>query len=442
MYSALKSPSFFRPISRPSSPAPALPAVSSDAAMGTERSARPLSKLSLSSFRRPSPSPAPTQGRSPPTVTQDGSYIEVLGLKLSEAVTKALTQPTGPGAPHELLNGRRPIPVGRGRALGALIASEVKASRENTHLHRALLRTLHRPLSVLYSNISTDLLPLLSSAAFRDPPAPTPQNPNFNATQLHALGLATLAGELLETFDGLGLGQETDMRGDGLKGIREGLVSVVKRVVDPLLNGMKSELLPLLDALETAPAVPSAPKATRSPVPHPSIMTLQGLIPVYARALARVATSTTAEVLLTSLLISLVWHGLVAVAHRPSPLPSPPGSPVLSSGSSSQSTGTAPSAPKAGNQKRHASMSSGTPPATPPRFGLMKLPPSRPPTPPGLHASRGTTAAADARALIGLLGLLPRPAADKEPTRFAREAVDEALAALSTLTALLEAAQS
>lgn len=80
-----------------------------------------MSKLSLTNFRRASPSPA--TALTPTTVVQDGSYLEVLSLKLSEAVSKALAHPTGPAPPNELLNGRRPVPAGRGRSLGALIAS-------------------------------------------------------------------------------------------------------------------------------------------------------------------------------------------------------------------------------------------------------------------------------------------------------------------------------
>lgn len=91
--------------------------------MGIDRAARPLSKLSLASFRRPSPSPASMTVVPPSTVVQDGSFMEVLGLKLSEAVSKALAQPAGPAAPGESLAGRRPIPSGRGRALGLLIVS-------------------------------------------------------------------------------------------------------------------------------------------------------------------------------------------------------------------------------------------------------------------------------------------------------------------------------
>ena len=259
---------------------------------------------------------------------------------------------------------------------------------------------------------------------------PTPQNPSPNATQLHAIGLATLAGEVLEAFDGLGLGLETDMRGDGLKSIREGLASMVRRVVDPLINGIRNELMPLLDALETNPSATAAPKGSRSPVAHPSIMTMQAVMPLYARALGRYVTSTVAENSLAVLLISLVWRGLVALSNRPNPPPTPPASPTLSSS-------------KTKDGRRGVSQSRTTPPATPPpsRFTL-KLPPSRPPSPPGAPNVRGSNVAADCRALYDLLSLLPRPSADKESTRIAREAVNEGFEALRSLTALLEAVQA
>jgi len=112
---------------------------------------------------------------------------------------------------------------------------------------------------VLLSNLSANLLPLLSSPAFTTPPAPTPQAPNPNATQLHALALAGVAGELLETFDELGLGLEADMRGEGLKMIRESLVSLVGRVVNPLVGTIKADLTPLIMALENPTSVNGGP---------------------------------------------------------------------------------------------------------------------------------------------------------------------------------------
>lgn len=401
-----------------------------------ERTARPLSKLSLSNFRRASPSPAAGLPLSPVTVIQDGSYLEVLSLKLNEAVSKALAQPNGPAALHEQLAGRRPIPAGRGRALGAVVASEVKASRENPQVYRALIRTLQRPMSVLVTNVSSNLLPLLSSPAFQMTLTPMPQSTVPNATQLHAIGWATFAGEVLETFDELGLGLDTDMRGDGLKAVRDGLASVVKRVIEPLMNGIKNEIMPVIEGLENARPVASTihgagvkgTSGTKSPVPHPSIASLQHLMPHYARALARCAGSTMAETMLAPLLISLVWRGVVALSHRPAPAPSPPNSPAMVAVGS--------------KLKETRSRTSSSPPTTPPssRFTL-KLPPSRPVSPSGTLGSKGTTAAADARALYDLLNMLPRPSAAKEMTRLAREAVDEAFDALSALAALLEYVQ-
>jgi hypothetical protein len=112
----LKNPSFFRPSSRPSSPAPAsVPA--------RHESARPPNKLSLTNFIRQSPTPSPSPAPSHAPLVQDGSYLEMLSLKLSEAVSKALAQPAGPPSANEQVAGKRPIPQGRGLSLGSLIAS-------------------------------------------------------------------------------------------------------------------------------------------------------------------------------------------------------------------------------------------------------------------------------------------------------------------------------
>ncbi|KAL4254242.1 hypothetical protein ABKN59_002879 [Abortiporus biennis] len=415
---ALKTPSFLRPSSRPTSPSPAL---TRPEGVVSDRPSR-TSMLSFSTFKR---SASPLTRASTPLV-QDGSYMEVLNLRLSEAVSKALAHPAGPGAPHEIYNGRRPIPPGRGRALGDLISSEIKASRENPHLYRAVIRTLHRPLSVLVNNLSSTLLPLISSSTFRSPVNPSPHATTWqpNATQSHALALATLAGELLDTFNELGLGHDCEMRGDGLKVVRDGLVSVVKRVTEPLVANIRSDLLPLIEALATpqrsSSGVITATKTysgSKAIVYHPSIISLQSVMPTYARALSKFITSTAAESILASFLICLTWHGLVALSTRPIQQPSPPTSP----------------APKT---RRGSSV---TPPTTPPasRFTL-KLPPSRPPSPPALPTTRMSSTTADARALYDLLASLPRPS-DVNTNKLAREAVDEGFEALSCLTVLLEA---
>ncbi|KAG6821044.1 hypothetical protein H0H93_007934 [Arthromyces matolae] len=418
----LKHPSLFRPSGQPSSiplnnPTP--PTSRPNSANGFERAARPLNKLTLSTFRRSSPSP--NLNNIPTTLVQDGSYLELLNLKLSEAVSKALAQPTGPAAAFELLAGKRPIPVGRGHALGDLIASELKATQDSPHLYRAIIRSLHRPLSVLLTNLSAHLIPLISSSAFQLPPSV--HSPNPNPTQLHAIATATFVGELLETFDQYDLGTDVDVRGDGLKPIREGLVSLINRVVGPMMNIIRNELMPLLEALEipnSAHGPKPVPGAKSLSPHHPSVVALQTTMPVYAKVIARLTTSASSQATLATFLISVVWRALVALSHRPYVPATPPTSPGLA---------------PVGLKKNRGST---TPPMTPPasRFNI-KLPPSRPPSPPTLIIP--ATAAADARALFDLLNLLPRPEGNRESTRLAREVVDDAFDGLQALPALLDA---
>ncbi|EAU91313.2 hypothetical protein CC1G_07348 [Coprinopsis cinerea okayama7 len=423
MINALKNPSFFRPMSRPSSPAPAPVPVQAEMAL-SDKPAHPLNKLSLNNFRRPSPAPTPVPAATP-SLIQDGTYLEMLSLKFSEAVSKALAQPTGPANPGDLLSGKRPLPAGRGSTLGAVIASELNAARGNAHLHRAIIRSLHRPLSVLLSNLSSILLPLLASPAFLTPKAPTPQLPNPNATQIHALGIAKFAEELLDVFDRLELGTDSDPRGDGLKAVREGLVSLINKVTTPLIMGIRNELVALVEALEVPARITLAPKSTV--VYHPSITTLQTVMPLYAKALARYASSTFAQSTLASLLILVLFKGMVALAHRPDFGPSHPPSPVVMSQPASR-------------KRRGSPSSSTTPPTTPPasRF-MLKLPPSRPPSPTG--GGGAGSVAADCRALFQLVNTLPRPSADKQTTRLAREAVDEAFEGLQALGVFLDGLQ-
>jgi hypothetical protein len=274
---------------------------------------------------------------------------------------------------------------------------------------------------VLLSNLSTLILPILSSPAFLTPPAPTPQQPNLNATQLHGLGIANLAGELLETFDALSLGVDADIRGDNLRSIREGLVSLVNRVVQPLLNGIRNEMLPVLDTLENPTSV-SVTKSAAGAKQHTAIAMLATHVPVYAQCLKRIAATSTAQKSLTPFIISVVWRAMLAFSGRPYTVPTPPSSPGVV-------PATLPT-----TKKRRGSPSN-SPPMTPPatRFTI-KLPTSRPPTPTG-PLSPSTNAAVDARALYDLLRLLPLP---EEPS--AREAAEEAINGIQALANFYEVA--
>ena len=120
MMNALR-PSLFRPTGRPSSTPPAPTPQPSESANPAEKAPRSITRLSLTGFRKL----PPTRSMSLPQVgstVQDGSYLQVLSLKLSEGVSKALAQPAGSATSGETLNGRRPIPAGRGREFGSIIA--------------------------------------------------------------------------------------------------------------------------------------------------------------------------------------------------------------------------------------------------------------------------------------------------------------------------------
>ena len=266
------------------------------------------------------------------------------------------------------------------------------------------------------------------------PPAPTLQAPNPNPTQAHALAVANFAGELLDCLDELDLDTIYDHRGDGLSSVRESLVSLINRVANPLIGALKADLLPVIQQLETVnPAsftsVSVKPFGSKLGAnQHPSIATLQALMPIYSKALGRYTGAKCMQSSLAAFLISVVWRALVALSHRPS---CPRSRSNSVSAASAVSTMT--------NSKKRLGFSS-TPPSTPPpsRF-TMKLPGSRPPSP--THAVT-PTAAADARVLYDLLSLLPKPVRNSDDNRVAREAVDEAFEALAALTALLGAIDS
>ena len=209
----------------------------------------------------------------------------------------------------------------------------------------------------------------------------------------------------MQVFDKLGLGVENDNRGDGLKSIREGFASLINRVINPLITGIRMELIPLMEALEQPNSCNAKlPVGTKSTVIyHPSIISLQTLMPVYTRALTAYITSLSHSTL-ASLLISVLWRALVALSHRidinMSPSLTPESSPLL----------------------------------TPRKRGT--TPPS--PSPSSKHTI--ASAAMDCRVLYDLLVQLPRPSAGSASTRLAKEAVDQAFEGLKTLPTLLDIA--
>ncbi|KAF8348156.1 hypothetical protein F5887DRAFT_634124 [Amanita rubescens] len=408
MMNVLKNQSLFRPTSQPVSPSSIPPLHTAEPLVVLERSSRTLNILSLNNFKRPQSIPRVQTAPSPAGTIQEISYIETLSLRFSEAVARALAQPTGPAPIHELLAGKRPIPQGRGHALGAFIVSEFKSADGNVHLHRAIVRSLQKPLSVLLTNLSAYLSPLLTSPQVYTPSSITTLNP----TQIHALAIATFAAELLEKFQEL----TNDGRINGLMDIREGLVSLVTRVANCLVNELKNELMQLVDGLEapnTEFNTKNANHGRPAVIYHPSIVALQSMMPIYQRYLARCTTFADAQPLLATFLISIVWRAIVALAHRPRQTQA-----MLA----------------AGIAKNRSPINS--PSVTPPpsRFTI-KLPPSRPASPHVQPVIAST--AADAQLLYELFSQLPRPVGENESIRLAGEAVNEAFDSLKALEDLL-----
>ena len=92
-------------------------------------------------------------------------------------------------------------------------------------------------------------------------------------------------------------------------------------------------------------------------------------------------------------------------------------------------------------EKRRESLLLETLPTTPlPGRFMIKLPPSRPPSPSLVITY--ATAAADFKVLYDLIVALPRPSYEHKATKLAREAVDEAFEGFRVVPALLDVAKN
>jgi hypothetical protein len=285
---------------------------------------------------------------------------------------------------------------------------------------------------VLLTNISAQLLPVTSSPEFVAHPSPSTPS----SAQLYVISFACFTAELLESLDARGLFMSDHHAvfgvADSLRSTRDGLESLIRRVINPLATGIKTELLPLIEALEyNTPALispSSQPKQgathNKGGAVHPSIAALQNLIHAHARNVTQYMTppTMTSQNTLGTLLISLIWHGLVALSNR---APMGGSSSVASVPTHQLTMSTTLRWMKVGGTT--------TPPMTPPSMRI-KLPPSRPPSPP---TAPPPCPAMDARTLYNLFNVLPRP---NEDARYAlaKEAVDEAFGSLAALCALLD----
>ncbi len=341
----ISTPTFLKS-SKPSSPAPNLQLNDSgDDVQNTHTttagtpSRRPLTRLQ-NPFRRSISSGAPPLGRSstelsglgtpfssssgsgmtPPSTVQQGiapAHLDQISLRLTEASSKVLVSPssssTGPGPVSTtngttsdpaliLLKGRKPLPAGRGTALGKVIHDELGAACSDVYLYRAILRVLQKPLTVLLSNLSSLLFPLLN---FIESCVPA---------QEYAVSLVVVGAELLEALNSLpmpvGVAKESRV-GDGLKSIREGLECLIKRVISPLVSTVDASLRSHLDMLSS-----SCTHATGGE--NKALAALVIAIPGASQRLAKYTTplGVISQSVLATLHIGLVWKALVALSER------------------------------------------------------------------------------------------------------------------------------
>lgn len=452
-------------------------------------SRRPLTRLQ-NPFRRSTSSSAPHSptehtgtafpfsSPSGPTTTapspmQQGivpAHLDQIGLRLAEAASKVLVSPSssgnvpgtasmcnGSGSDPALfiLKGRKPLPAGRGTALGKVIHDELGAVSSDLYLYKAILRVLQKPLTVLLSNVSSLVFPLLDFIE------------TCVAAQEYVISLATLSAELLEALNGLpmpvGAAKESRI-GDGLKSIREGLESIIKRVVSPLVSTVSSSLSSHLDAL-------SGNHATGE---NKALVALAAAVPGAAQRLAKytVPLGVISQSALATLHIRLVWRALVALSERDIHEPAFPGdkdkekergkstpqgvkakkdipfSIHMTTSRPGLVRGEIPSS-VASATTTNGTMNSTTPPVTPRSKGVpLPLPsPPRPSTPQLTSASANTKSRSpalpvlhplaqllsDAQHTLKLLSSLPSPAVGC----FAREAVNEAYEAFEAFLGFL-----
>ncbi|EJT97402.1 hypothetical protein DACRYDRAFT_119506 [Dacryopinax primogenitus] len=285
--------------SRPTSPAPtggeAIPtSYAPDLQRGVSLS-RPLNAL-----MRPSLKEATDVGNAGLVAE---SYCTLLGMKLNEAVAKALMG----GTEGPVWDRRRSVPWGKGKSLGMLISGEFTngSNSVDTFTQRAILRTVQRPLSVLLSNIQGLLTPLLASPQFL-PTSPLP--PSLSAAQVHALALAAFAGEL---SDALLIPNVPRFVNEGLAPYRAQLSALETRAGLPIVAALKGILVGLAVDLENA---------TAGIKEHGSLAALNQSVVGASKLLQRLLGAEPTDkrqIWAAELLANVAWEGMVSLVYRP-----------------------------------------------------------------------------------------------------------------------------
>ncbi|WWC67751.1 uncharacterized protein I206_101663 [Kwoniella pini CBS 10737] len=228
---------------------------------------RPITPRSTAS---PLPGVAAPNGATTETAGIQAKHMDVIGLRLNEVVNRACA-----GVDFKAKKGFK---KGTGWSLGEAVVKELPFPPSDAYLIRAVLRTSVKALSIYTTRLETLLLPALTDPAFSSAlninaqaPAAHPLNP----TQYFVLSVAHAAWETCEVLEQtLETGTWPRFVQETLRPVMDKLDLVVSKVIQPLMLGLKRDLVASLSKNEgTSPAgskvigLASIPAPTTAPTP-------------------------------------------------------------------------------------------------------------------------------------------------------------------------------
>lgn len=423
----------------------------------------------------PPTSRAPTPRIPPTTLPVDtapgAAYMDVLGLRLAEAVNKASA-----GVDYKTKKGFK---KGNGWSVGEVVVKELPYPPNDAYLIRAVLRTSVRSLSIYITRLESLLLPALTDPSFIHPLNLHPgalSNP-LNPAQYYAISIAHAAWETCEVLEQtLDTGNWPKYVNESLRPVMDKLDLVVGKVTQPLLISLKRDLIASLAKTDSAsppggkvlglatipnPTIPGSDVPIKKEVSHQPVgrlvkepsqsgMARSLAIPVALQHFASkidaakkvldlvaVPCADDGEAWITNVVVAVVWKGMCVMAEKDAAAAGRPPSP----------TSVSRALNNLGKESTPAVVSDRMAPslaklATNPLSILPSRSASRAPSPP-----RASRVDPDTHALMSLEGLVKRlvgglvppplsPDMTPDPNateHLAREALHEALEALTSL---------
>ncbi|KAK8850702.1 hypothetical protein IAR55_004622 [Kwoniella newhampshirensis] len=197
----------------------------------------------------PLPGVAALPGGGADPSTQAG-YMDVIGLRLNEIVNKACA-----GVDYKAKKGFK---KGNGWSVGESVVKELPVPTSDAYLLRAVLRTAVRALSIYTTRLESLLLPSLTDPAFATPLnlTTTANGHPLNPSQHFGITVAHAAWETCEVLEQcLETGQWPRFVQETLRPVMDKLDLVVSKVVQPILLGLKRDLVASLTRTEgTSPS--------------------------------------------------------------------------------------------------------------------------------------------------------------------------------------------